>query len=112
MLQADGSYHAWLEDRGPRLTLIAYIDDATNDVVGATFREEEDTYGYLLSLRDICRMHGLPLAVYVDRHTFFQSTARATVEQTLAGRAPMSQFERVLIEVGIRLIAAHSPQAK
>lgn len=112
MLQADGSDHAWLEDRGPRLTLIAYIDDATNEIVAATFREEEDTTGYLLSLRDICHTHGLPLAVYADRHTIFQSPAKATIEQTLAGRTPMSQFERILSELGIRLIAAHSPQAK
>lgn len=112
MLQADGSDHAWLEDRGPRLTLIAYIDDATNELVGATFREEEDTSGYLLALRDICHTHGLPLAVYADRHTIFQSPAKATIEQTLAGRTPMSQFERALSELGIRLIAAHSPQAK
>jgi transposase len=112
MLQADGSDHTWLEDRGPRLTLIAYIDDATSEVVGATFREEEDTTGYMLALREICQTHGLPLAVYADRHTIFQSPAKATIEQTLAGKTPMSQYERALSELGIRLIAAHSPQAK
>lgn len=112
MLQADGSDHAWLEDRGPRLTLIAYIDDATNKVVGATFREEEDAAGYMLALRGICQTYGLPLAVYADRHTIFQSPTKATIEQTLAGRKPMSQFGHTLSELGIRLIAAHSPQAK
>lgn len=112
LLQADGSDHPWLEDRGPRLTLIAYIDDATSEIVAATFREEEDTAGYLLALRDICQTHGLPLAVYADRHTIFQSPAKATIEQTLSGQTPMSQYERTLSELGIRLIAAHSPQAK
>ena len=112
MLQADGSDHTWLEDRGPRLTLIAFIDDATCEIVAATFREEEDTAGYMLALRDICLTHGLPLAVYADRHTIFQSPAKATIEQTLAGQNPMSQFERTLSTLGIRLIAAHSPQAK
>ena len=112
MLQADGSDHTWLEDRGPRLTLIAYIDDATNEVVAATFREEEDTAGYLLALRDVCQTRGIPLAVYADRHTIFQSPAKPTVEQVLAGQKPMSQFERALSEIGVRLIAAHSPQAK
>ena len=41
MLQADGSIHDWLEGRGPKLTLIAYIDDATNKVYAA-FREQAD----------------------------------------------------------------------
>lgn len=112
MLQADGSNHAWLEDRGPRLTLIAYIDDATSEIVAATFREEEDTTGYLLALRDLCHTHGLPLAVYADRHTIFQSPSKSSIEQSLTGHKPMSQYERTLSQLGIRLIAAHSPQAK
>lgn len=49
---SDGSRHDWLEDRGPRLTLIAAIDDATGTITGATFREQEDAAGYLTMLRD------------------------------------------------------------
>jgi transposase len=41
LLQTDGSRHDWLEERGPRLTLIAAIDDATGILTGATFREQE-----------------------------------------------------------------------
>lgn len=112
MLQMDGSTHAWLEERGPRLTLIAFIDDATSEVVAATFRESEDAAGYLLGLHDICLKRGLPLALYADRHTIFQSPAKATVEQLLAGKKPLSQLGRALDQLSIRLIAAHSPQAK
>jgi len=54
LLQTDGSRHDWLEGRGPWLTLIAYIDDATNEVLGATFRDEEDAAGYFLGLQEIC----------------------------------------------------------
>ena len=36
LLQTDGSRHDWLEGRGPLLTLIAYIDDETNEVLGAS----------------------------------------------------------------------------
>jgi transposase len=112
MLQADGSTHAWLEERGPHLTLVAYIDDATNEVVAATFREHEDAAGYMLGLREICLARGLPLAIYADRHTIFQSPAKATIDQVLAGQKPMSQLGRALDQLSIRLIAAHSPQAK
>ncbi len=45
LLQVDGSRHDWLADRGPRLTLIGGIDDATSQVTGATFRVQEDAAG-------------------------------------------------------------------
>ncbi len=112
MLQADGSDHDWLEGRGPRLTLIAYLDDATGEVVGAEFREEEDAVGYMQVLKDISQTYGLPLSVYADRHKIFQAEQKATLEQQLDGEKPRSQFGRALDELSIQLIAAHSPQAK
>ncbi len=112
LLQTDGSDHDWLEGRGPGLTLIAYIDDATGEVPGAVFRDEEDAAGYLLALRDIGQTHGLPLAVYADRHSIFRSPKEPTLEQQLAGQQPRSQFGRALDELAIQLIPAHSPQAK
>lgn len=108
LLQADGSRHDWLEGRGPELTLLAYIDDATNEVSGALFREAEDAAGYFLGLQHICQTQGLPLAIYADRHTIFQSPAAPT----RAEENPTSQLGRLLGELGIELIAAHSPQAK
>lgn len=112
LLQTDGSRHDWLEGRGPWLTLIAYIDDATNRVSGASFRDEEDAAGYFLGLEEICLTQGIPAAIYADRHTIFQSPTKATIEQELAGEQPRSQLGRLLDELGIELIAAHSAQAK
>ena len=112
LLQTDGSRHDWLEGRGPWLSLIAYIDDATNQVSGATFRDEEDAAGYFLGLREICLTYGIPAAIYADQHTIFQSPTQATLEQELAGQEPKSQFGRLLDDLGIELIAARSPQAK
>lgn len=112
LLQADGSRHDWLEGRGPKLTLIGYIDDATNEVVAAVFREEEDAMGYFLGLKDICMKKGIPAAIYADRHTIFQSPKKATIEEELAGEQPKSQYGRLLEELSIQLIAAQSPQAK
>ena len=112
MLQTDASTHDWLEGRGPHLSLIVYIDDATNEIVGAVFREQEDATGYMLVLRDICQRHGFPLSIYADRHTIFQSPAKPTTEQILKGEEPLTQFGRVLKQLDIRLIPALSPQAK
>jgi transposase len=112
LLQADGSRHDWLEGRGPYLTLIGYIDDATGEVCGALFRAEEDAAGYFEGLRHICQSQGLPVAIYADRHTIFQSPTRADTARHLADEPPRTQYGRLLDELGIELIAARSPQAK
>ena len=112
LLQTDGSRHDWLEGRGPWLTLIGMIDDANNEVVGASFREEEDAAGYFQVLQQVCLSKGLPQALYADRHTIFQSPKEPTIEQELSGELPRSQFGRLVDELGIQLIAARSPQAK
>lgn len=106
LVQLDGSRHDWLEGRGPGLTLVGGIDDATGIVVGATFRDDEDGTGYLLVLRDMAERHGLPAAVYRDRAGIFAPTrpGRWAAEATQVGRA--------FAELGITSIAAQSPQAK
>ena len=112
LLQADGSQHAWLEGRGPRLTLIASLDDATGTVTGATFREQEDVVGYLTVLQQTCLTQGVPQGVYTDRHTLFGPPPEASLTQKLRGERPQSQVQRVLDALGIVRIPAHSPQAK
>src|SRR5437870_12095382 len=47
MLQVDGSPHDWLEGRGPYLSLIGAIDDATAKVPGAFFVLAESGWAYL-----------------------------------------------------------------
>jgi len=112
LLQVDGSKHNWLEGRGPWLTLHAAIDDATNEVPWAVFREEEDATGYALLVHHISQTHGLPLALYADRHSIFQSPKEATIAEQLAGLEPRSHLGRLLDSLDIGLIEARSPQAK
>lgn len=111
LVQLDGSHHDWLEGRGPRCVLMAYIDDASSRVF-ARFYEYEGTMPALDSFQRYIKQYGIPLAVYADKHTTYRSPAEPTVEEQLAGVAPMSQFGRALRDLGVELIAAHSPQAK
>ncbi len=112
MVQMDGSHHAWLEDRGPELVLMGYIDDATNRVYGR-FYDYEGTLPAMDSFKRYVRKYGLPLSVYLDKHSTYKSNRRLTIEEELAGVSrPMSQFERALDELGVKVIHAHSPQAK
>lgn len=60
LVQIDGSAHAWLGDRGPWLTRLSAIDDATGQLVAAVFRKEEDAAGYFLLVQQLVRQHGRP----------------------------------------------------
>jgi transposase len=114
LLQTDGSEHDWLEGRGPRLCLIGAIDDATSKVPYALFQEHEDTQGYMLMLRGITLNQGTPLALYHDRHSIFDISddKLPSIEEQLDGKVPITQLGRLLKELGIESISAHSPQAK
>lgn len=111
LVQLDGSHHDWLEGRGPRCVLLAYIDEASSRV-WARFYEYEGTGPALDSLRRYITRYGLPLAVDTDKPTTYKSPAEPTVDEQLAGRPPQSQFERSLAELGVERLHAHSPQAK
>ncbi|MBI5672649.1 MAG: ISNCY family transposase [Nitrospirae bacterium] len=111
LIQLDGSHHDWFEGRGPRCVLMAYIDDASSRVF-ARFHAYEGTIPAMDSFQCYIRQHGIPLAVYADKHTTYRSPVEPTIEEQLAGAAPQSQFGRALEELGVELIAAHSPQAK
>lgn len=112
LLQLDGSRHDWLAGRGPWLTLVAAIDDATGRIVAATFRDEEDTAGYLEILRDTVRANGIPAAVYRDRHGAFEQRSGLAGHETPEERRLATHVGAALAGLGIRSIAARSPQAK
>jgi len=114
LAQMDGSYHDWLEGRGPWLTLLLAVEDATGTVPFALFRKHEDTHGYFLLIEGIIRRRGIPLAVYTDRHAVFQHprTVSTTPERSLAGEREPTQFGRALRELGVHQIFARSPEAK
>lgn len=108
----DGSPFSWFGD-GPPITLLGAIDDATGEILALTFRPTEDLHGYVVLLHDVVRDHGIPLAFYGDRSGILVRNDRHwSLEEELAGRQTPPQFGRMLEELGIRFIAATSPQAK
>jgi hypothetical protein len=114
LLQIDGSRHAWLEGRGPRLSLVGAIDDATGEIPAAVFRDQEDTHGYFLLLWAILQRKGIPQALYSDRHSIFQRLPHdpERLEEQLAGERRPTQFGAALQALGVDLVLAQSPQAK
>ena len=114
LLQIDGSHADWLEGRGPYLSLIGAIDDATGNVPYALFREQEDAQGYFLLLRQVVDSCGIPLALYHDRHGIFERARGEpeSLEEQLEGRRKPTQFGRLMEELGITSISSRSPQAR
>jgi transposase len=111
LLQGDGSYHDWLEGRGPRLTLVHFVDDATGRAWGDFFHSET-TESYFRVAMGIIKTEGIPRGFYVDRHAVFHVNRDDTMEEQFAGRRPLTQFGRAMEELAIPLFFAQSPQAK
>jgi len=104
LVQIDGSPHDWFEGRAPRCTLIAFIDDASSEVVYARFAPVESSQAHLDALRVYMKQHGIPVSLYSDRHGIF---TKHTVED-----GEPTQFQRALGALGIEGICALTPQAK
>jgi len=112
MVQMDGSHHDWLEGRGQRLVLMGYIDDATNRIYGR-FYEYEGTIPALDSFKRYCLKHGIPQSVYLDCHSTYKASKRDTWYHNIYGYGTgLSEFERALKELKVKVIHAYSPQAK
>jgi len=115
LLQIDGSIHRWLEDRGPQVTLLLAVDDATGTVPGALFHPLEDSHGYFRLLWKIIESQGIPLALYSDHHGVFWYTHQRREnrdEEPSAEERKPTQFGRAMRELGIEQVFAWSPQAK
>lgn len=107
MVQIDGSPHEWFEERGPKCTLLVFVDDATSNIMHLRFEEEETTEGYMEGTKHYIEAHGIPLAFYSDKYAVFRVNSKDPVSGTKE-----TQFGRALKQLGIILIHANTPQAK
>lgn len=107
LVQIDGSYHAWLEERGPKGCLLVFVDDATSEILAAEFVAHESYFAY----GDLCKRYfretGVPLCFYSDRFSVFRDNHSERIVDE-----PVTQFQRAITGLEMELICAHSPQAK
>lgn len=109
LVQLDGSFHRWYEDRGPQRCLVAMVDDATSRSDGQ-FSTEETIWAGVAVLRRWIEQYGVPLALYTDWKNVY--VRAATPSEQAAGTVPRTQFGRMCAALGIQIIPASSPQAK
>jgi len=105
----DGSFHDWLEGRGPGGCMMNMTDDATGEVE-LQLGEQETIWAAANTLRAWIEKHGVPQALYVDWKNVYKRAA--TQREQLRGEEPVTQFGRMCEKLGIEIIAAGSPQAK
>lgn len=116
MLQADGTPFDWFET-GENYSLHGFIDDATGKVTGLYMCKNECLLGYLEVLRQTIENYGIPISLYPDKYSVFFPSKKAsdqlTIEEQLNGREKgITQFGRIVEELGIDMFPASSPQAK
>jgi transposase len=109
LVQMDGSFHDWLEERGPGGCLMNMTDDATS-AVELRLGEEETIWAAANTLRAWIEKNGVPQALYVDWKNVYKRAP--TQREQLQGEEPVTQFGRMCEKLGIEIIAAGSPQAK
>lgn len=107
MGQFDGSYHKWLEDRAPECCLLANIDDATGKVT-LKFDTNESIPCVFEFWKDYIKTKGKPIAIYLDKY----STYKINHPSATDNKDALTQFQRAMETLGIKVISAHSPQAK
>lgn len=109
LVQMDGSFHRWFEQRGPEGCLMNLVDDATTTTLGR-MGAGETTWTAAGVLRSWIEEHGVPLALYTDWQAVYLK--EPTEGQRRRGERAVTQFGRMCERLGIRIMAASSPQAK
>jgi transposase len=109
LVQLDGSFHRWYEDRAARGCLMNLVDDATGRTL-ARLGDQETIWAAVEVLRRWIEAYGMPLALYTDWKNVYMR--EPTAEEQVTGAVPLTQFGRMCAALDIRIIAASSPQAK
>ena len=89
MIQLDGSHHDWFEGRGPKCVFMGYIDDATGNIFGR-FYLYEGTIPAMDSFKRYVKKYGIPMSVYLDKHTIYKSPAKPCIEDELSNAKPFT----------------------
>ena len=113
MQQFDGSYHNWFEDRnidevGEEQCLLLSVDDAKGTITGAEFADNEGVKAVFNFWKGYFEGNGLPIAIYLDKF----STYKVNHKNAVDNQELMTQFERAMNQLDVRVIHANTPQAK
>lgn len=108
MVQFDGSYHHWFEHRAPECCLLGAIDDAAGKITGLHFVHDEGVMPVFGFWKHYTHVHGKPHSIYLDRHSTYHQNQKSVLNDPEA----LTQFERAMQDLDIKVIHAYSAPAK
>lgn len=103
MIQFDGSYHDWFENE-EKYCLLGGVDDATGKVE-AGFYPNEGVFSVFEYWKRYLKKHGKPASIYLDRYSTYKVNNGSSLKK-------LTQFQGAMKHLDIKVIHAHSPQAK
>lgn len=107
LIQFDGSYHDWFET-GEMTCLLGAVDDATGIIPRAIFDDNEGIHAVFRFWRSYIEAHGRPVAIYLDKF----STYKVNHKNAVDNKELITQFQRAMGELDIKVICANSPEGK
>lgn len=108
MIQYDGSYHLWFENRGIYCCLLLAVDDATGNIIHAKFDSDEGVIPTFSFWQEYMQKHGIPESIYHDRFSTYSMNHKTAKENP----DTKTQFQRAMTSLGVECIEAGSSQAK
>ena len=113
MQQFDGSYHNWFESRNEKVIgleqcLLLSVDDATGKITGSRFEYNEGVMPVFRFWREYFNHNGFPASIYLDKFSTYKINHKNAVDN----QELMTQFQRAMDQLGVKVIHANSPQAK
>jgi len=108
MQQFDGSYHKWFEKRGEKCCLLLAVDDATGVITKAKFDQHEGVVPVFKFWEEYGKTNGFPCEIYLDKFSTYKINHKSAQDN----KELITQFQRAMNQIGVKLIVAHTPQAK
>jgi len=115
LVQHDSSHHKWSPYADSKWYLITSIDDCSRFLLYYNLVESETSWTHIMALEDVALIYGLAYSYYFDSHSIFRfvqgrdSFWRKHIKVTDDADP---QVKQILLELGIKVKYALSPQAK
>ena len=111
LVQLDGSHHQWFEERAGKCCLMNMVDDAQGTTL-SWLAGEETIFAAMKLLWLWIERYGIPQSLYTDKKNVYVIDEKTREKAADSGEEVVTQFGRACQQLGIKIITAHSPQAK
>ena len=111
LVQLDGSHHKWFEERASKACLMNMVDDAQGTTL-SWLAEEETIFAAMKLLWHWIERYGIPQSLYTDKKNVYVIDEKTREKAADSGEEVFTQFGRACRQLGIKIITAHSPEAK